>query len=173
LEREVVIGAGGFIRRSPGCAAADAPRTAQHAPLFLVHRLSPSSPWAAAAMAQPGQTQYNTFPQYQAQGYAAPTGYATPTGYSPTNEPYTAPYGFGASYTFNDSQPGTQPAASQSTELPDSTSVDATVATQAIERLVAAQLRVEGFRKADSIAMKRLELEVIACAYAVVLTVGS
>lgn len=82
-----------------------------------------------------------------------------------SQEPYTplySPQVPSTSYAFNDyqQQPPRLPSP-PALDLPDFSSVDAAVASQSLQRLISAQLRLEGFSSCESNAMRRLELEVI------------
>jgi hypothetical protein len=77
---------------------------------------------------------------------------------TPTLESYASQY----SAQLQQHQYGARPL-SPMEELVDLSSVDATVASQALRRLLASHLRIQGFRNANEDALKRLELEVVAC----------
>jgi transcription initiation factor TFIID subunit 8 len=105
------------------------------------------------------------------QGEPAPPLYNPYTGHYPT-QAYNATAGPSIQpiLSFFPSFPHTQQAkASPAPDLPppppDFTSITPDVASQAIQRLISAELRDVGFDSAQAPAVKRIELEVIACVY--------
>jgi hypothetical protein len=108
-------------------------------------------------MSYPPQTPSNLY-SYSAQysGYGAQN--ADSYSYSPG-----IPSG---SYSFADYHlPPPPKLSSPPPEEPDVASVDATAASKAIKRLVSAQLRSEGYVRAEPQALEKLETEVAACVY--------
>jgi hypothetical protein len=82
---------------------------------------------------------------------------------TPTLESYASQYSAQLQqHQYGDYSQTTRPL-SPMEELVDLSSVDATVASQALRRLLASHLRIQGFRNANEDALKRLELEVVAC----------
>lgn len=103
------------------------------------------------------------------QSEPAPALYNPYIGHYPTQSYNATPLHQPISFFPSFPQPTQQVKASPAPDLPppppDFTSITPDVASQAIQRLISAELRDAGFASAHAPAVKRIELEVIACAY--------
>lgn len=104
-------------------------------------------------------------PHTQTQGYqtytaAPPTPYTYNAGYYPAFPPRGA-----AAYTFDSTAPGATLMRSEGGPpiAPEVPGISSQLASHALQRLIASEMRDAGFESAEAGAVRRLELEVASC----------